>query len=176
MSRIDDVMFKFSRIRGASIGRGPDHPTDPDARPKSRIAHFLEAYPRLADDLGYVEFLQKFAGASIQNDDVSQIIDILGFGDASTDMEEVDGPIVDKDGFLMIAEAVYHIREDGRNVDTLQHAFAFDVTGTRPSGVYHSLSSSRLPDEDFHHAFESFAAWLEHLVDHGGWLDPPGAG
>lgn len=174
MSRIDDVMSRFSAIPGSSVGRGPRHPTNPDPDVGLRIARFLEAYPLLRRDAGYVEFLEKYAGASIENDDFSQIVDILGFTDASTDIEEMDGPVVDSDGFLMVAEAVYHLREGGRNTGTLQHAFAYDVTGDRAEGLYHSLVSTERLEPAFVYALDSFEALLDDVVVREGWMDPPG--
>jgi len=174
MSRIDDAIARFSSIVGSSVGHGPRHPTEPDPGADQRIESFLETYPALRRDAGYIEFLEKYAGASIENDDLSQIVDILGFSDASTDIEELDGPIVDSEGFLMIAEAVYHMRNGKRTTGTLQHAFAFDVTGDRAEGVYHSLVSAQHLAPAFTLAFESFEAWLTDLVGREGWLDPPG--
>jgi hypothetical protein len=174
MSRIDDAMSRFSAIRGSSVGHGPRHPADPDTEIAPRIERFLETYPALRDDASYVEFLEKYAGASIENDDFSQIVDILGFTEASTDIEEMDGPIVDSQGFLMVAEAVYHLREGARTTDTLQHAFAYDMTGGRPKGLYYSLVTTQHLEPAFTHEFENFEAWLDDLVAREGWLDPPG--
>jgi len=174
MSRIDDAMSIFATISGASVGRGPRHPTEPDPEIELRIGRFLETYPALLADADYVEFLEKYAGASIENDDFSQIVDILGFTEASTDIEEMDGPIVDSNGFLMVAEAVYHLREGERTTGTLQHAFAYNVTGDHPKGLYHSLVSQQRPEPSFTFAFENFVAWLDDLVAREGWLEPPG--
>lgn len=174
MSRVEEAMSEFSRIDGSTVGHGPRHPSEPDPRPGVRIVRFLDEYPALRHDKSYVEFLEKYAGASIENEDFSQIVDILGFTEASTDIEEMDGPIVDRNGFLMIAEAIYHLRENGRNVGTLEHAFAYDVTDQRPSGIYHSLVSEQNPLPEFRVAFSSFDAWLEDLVAREGWLEPPG--
>ncbi|MFI7742534.1 hypothetical protein [Kocuria rhizosphaericola] len=174
MSRIDDLMTRFADVRGSSIGRGPLHPTSPDPGPGPRIARFLDTYPRLRRDAGYVEFLQKYAGASIENEDLSQIVDILGFSDASTDMEELDGPVVDRNGFLMIGEAVYHLRDGIRNVGTLEHAFAYQVADEQARGLFHSLVSEKHPTPAFSFAFPSFENWLEDLIARDGWLEPPG--
>lgn len=174
MSRIDDAMSQFAIIPGSSVGRGPRHRLEPNPGLEPRITRFLKTYPLLRRDDGYVEFLERYAGASIENDDFSQIVDILGFTDASTDIEEMDGPMVDAEGFLMVAEAIYHLREGDRTTGTLQHAFAYDMTGTRPEGLYHSLVSAEHPTPAFAYAFEGFQAWLEDVVAREGWLDPPG--
>lgn len=174
MSGVDRAISMFAALPGSSVGRGPRHPTEPSPDQAQRIARFLATYPTLRGDAGYIEFLEKYAGASIENEDFSQIVDILGFTDASTDIEDMDGPIVDNDGFLMIAEAVYHLRKGNRTFDTLQHAFAFDVTGERSGGLYRSLVSGQRPEPDFKRAYESFAAWLDEVVSLQGWLEPPG--
>lgn len=174
MSPIDEAVSRFAALPGTSVGRGPRHPSDPNSDVELRVSEFLEAYPTLRGDPAYVEFLEKYAGASIENEDMSQIVDVLGFTDASTDIEEMDGPIVDSKGFLMVAEAVYHVREDGRTTSTLQHAFAYDVTGQRPPGIYWSLVSSDQLEPSFTKAFDGFEAWLEEIVACEGWLEPPG--
>lgn len=174
MSRIDEAVSHFAALPGASVGHGPHHPTEPDVDVGLRVDEFLKAHPTLRRDPGYVEFLDKYAGAGIENDDVSQIVDVLGFTDVSTDMEEMDGPVVDDEGFLMVAEAVYHLRDDGRTTSTLQHAFAYDVTGERPPGIYRSLVTSDQLEPNFAWAFDNFEAWLEEIVACEGWLEPPG--
>jgi hypothetical protein len=174
VSHIDDAMARFAVLDGSSVGRGPRHPTEPNPEPGLRIEQFLSAYPALRNDAGYVQFLEKYAGASIENEDGSQIVDILGFTEASTDIDEADGPVVDSDGFLMVAEAIYHVRDGNRTRETVQHAFAYDVTGDRPGGIYHSLVSTQQLQPSFAHAFDTFEAWLDDVIDREGWLDPPG--
>jgi hypothetical protein len=118
-----------------------------------------------------VEFIEKYAGASIENDDRSQLVEILGFSDASMDIEELDSPVVDTHGFLMIADAVYHVREGERTIDTRQHAFAQDASGERLPGIYHSVVSGKNPEPAFKYAFARFDELLEEMVAREGWLD-----
>jgi hypothetical protein len=120
-----------------------------------------------------VEFLEKYAGASVENDEATQLVDILGFTDASTDIEEMDGPIVDESGFLVIADAVYQLRDGKSTIETLEHAFSYRLRGDTRD-IFHSLVSSANLNVSYSAAFDSFEAWLEDLVVREAWLDPPG--
>lgn len=174
MTRLDEVIAQFERVPGARVGHGPRHLLEPNPESAPRLREFLDAYPALVADAGYVEFLEKYAGASIQNAALTQLIDLPGFSDASPDILEMDGPMVDDDGFLVVAQAVYHVDEDGRAVDTLQHDIAFDTTGRREPGLYHSFTSGEMLVPRFERQHHDFTSWLEALVKVGGWLSPPG--
>lgn len=173
---IDSLMADLARIPGARIGRGPRHPSQPDATAGEKLREFLAEYPAVRTDPGYVEFLECYGGAYLENEDVSQIVDILGFTDASTQMYEMDGPIVDEDGFLLFAQCVYHIEVDGRLVDTQEYDFAFDVTGGRESGVYGLFSARAVRDNRFEWHSDDFLSWLAQLVRTGGRFPTPGTG
>lgn len=175
MSRIDSAIARFAELPGASVGRGPRHPTEPDSSAASRIEEFLDTYPALLNDPEYVEFLEKYAGASVVNEAASQLVDVLGFTDASLDLEEdFDAAVVDEDGFLMVATAIYHLMDNGATTETLQHGFAYNVVDEGPFHLYQAYSSDARLGQEYTPAYSSFADWLEQLVAHEGWFDPPG--
>ncbi len=174
MTRLDDMIDRFRRIPGARVGHGPRHPVQPNPSSAQRQREFLDTYWAVSSDAGYFEFLEKYAGASIRNDAATQIVDLLGFSDASPDIVELDGPVVDDDGFLIIAQATYHVDEAGREVDAVQHDIALDATGQRKPGIYHSFASRERPVPRFAWQHFDFTSWLDELVVFGGWLSPPG--
>src|SRR5437763_76796 len=47
----------------AAIGRGPEHPFQPDADLADQTRHWLELHPFLWRDAGYVAFLRRYSGA-----------------------------------------------------------------------------------------------------------------
>ncbi|MEV4759057.1 hypothetical protein AB0J86_28725 [Micromonospora sp. NPDC049559] len=170
---IDSVMDRFCRIPGARAGRGPRHPRDPDPAPAARLTEFLDTYPSLRSDRGYVAFLERYGGAAIEGGDDRPLVDVLGFSDASTGLLEMDGPVVDDDGFLLFAQYVHHRIEGGKLLDTEEQDFAFDTTGERKPGVYRLFSSRRVSDDDFDWYAEDFLSWLDRLVRQDGILPRP---
>lgn len=166
-------MDRFCRIPGATAGRGPQHPSDPDPTSAPQLAKFLEMYPTLRSDQGYVAFLERYCGASIDGGDDRPLVDVLGFSDASTGLLEMDGPVVDDDNFLLFAQYVHHRIEDGKLIDTEEQDFAFDTTGARRPGVYRLFSSRRASDEHFEWHTEDFLSWLDRLARQDGILPSP---
>jgi hypothetical protein len=170
---IDELMTRFGRLPRARVGRGPLHPTAPDPSIAPRIDEFFRTYPMAARDSGYVEFQERYAGASIEDPDEDQIDDIFGFTDASTDLIDMDGPIVDEDGFLVFAQCIFHVVSDGKLVDMYEYDFAFDTTGDRDKGVYRSYATLRTHGRPFDWHTEDFLTWLDELVASGGRYPRP---
>jgi hypothetical protein len=171
MTELDDAMARFAELPGAEIGRGPRHPSHPDETRAEEIEAFLNRYPRLRQDPSYVEFLEKYAGASLEIAE-GPLLEVLGFSDASTEMEEMDGPIVSEQGFLLIAEAIYHRRVDGQTLATTEKAFAYDVTGIRGSGLFCSVVTGKSVDVRYSPSYVNFHAWLQDVIATKGWLTP----
>jgi hypothetical protein len=170
---IDDLVTRFGRLPRARVGRGPLHPTDPDTSIAPRIDEFFRAYPAAARDDGYVEFQEKYAGASLEDPDEDQIDDIFGFTDASTDMMDMDGPIVDEDGFLVFAQCIFHVISDGKLVDMYEYDFAFDTSGDRDKGVYRSYAALHTRGSSYQRCAADFRSWLEELIAGGGRYPRP---
>ncbi|HXM58416.1 MAG TPA: hypothetical protein VOB72_23655 [Candidatus Dormibacteraeota bacterium] len=169
---IDALVDRLSRLPGAQVGRGPRHPRSPDAAVAPRLDTFLSEHPTLRDDAGYIEFQEKYAGAMIQHPGRRQIVDILGFSDASTDMQEMEGPVVDDDGFLVFAECIHHITVDGRLEEVHEQAFAFSVVSGRRPGIYRLVSTMADQSGEYRWYTDDFTVWLRDLVDNDGWSTP----
>jgi hypothetical protein len=174
VTHLDETMRRFGELPGSSIGRGPQHPVNPDPDVAPQVEQFFQDYPALRNDPEYVEFMEKYAGAGLVNEASTQLIDILGFTDAAMEMDAMDGEIVDDQGFLMIADVVYHLRDEGRNLGTIEHSFAYSLAGARPAGIYHSVVTREDPTVTYARSHERFGLWLEDLVSRAGWFDPPG--
>jgi hypothetical protein len=127
-------------------------------------------------DPGYVEFLLSYAGASLLDSSHYLFVDILGFTHASTHFFElahcleVEGPVVEEDGFLIFATAVYHRGEQKGRPETIEFDFAFDVSGERPPVVYRYDAVTGHDPTPFHPVAADFVSWLADLVDRRGVL------
>lgn len=170
---IDEVVSRLEHIPGARAGRGPRHPESPALFLEDQLVQFLDTYPVLHHDAGYIEFLEKYAGAMIKNSDETQIVDLLGFSDVSTGMLEMDGPVVDENGFLLFAQCVFHIIVEGRLVDMYEYDFAFDASGGRRPGVYRCSTTLRSQGEPYLWYADGFCSWLVELVDQDGRYERP---
>lgn len=168
---IDDAMATFERIPGAVVGFGPKHPTRPNQEIAHRVAAFLDDYPALRGYPCYVEFLEKYAGARIDQQENSVLVYLFGLADVSFDLVADEGDVV-TDGFLQFAQGVY--REDVHDVMTIyQYDFAFDVSGARDRGVYRSALRASGDVHGYTWYTADFSSWLDELVAKGGVYEPP---
>ena len=163
---IAEVVARFVEIPGAVVGRGPAHSDSPDYGVGAEVGTFLDSYPALRRDRGYVEFLELYSGARIEPGDGSIAANILGFGDVSINMTELDAPVVE-DGFIVFAICVYHDHRDGQ-LDSYEYDFAFDVSGDRKPGVYRCFAAAQALEEPMTWYVENFTEWLTGLVEKGG--------
>ena len=166
---IDELIRRLGLLPGAIVGRGPCHPTSPDSTIKARLGEFYENFPSVRRDNGYVEFQEKYAGATVDDPRRGMYLDILGFSDASTDIMELEEPVVDPDGFVLFAECLYHGTIDDAS-DMYEHDLAFNV---RSQGVYCKTSTINTRSHGYRSHTDNFAAWLRNLTDCDGWYPRP---
>jgi hypothetical protein len=100
------------------------------------IEAFLNEYPFLRQDQGYVDFLESYAGAWVAWPNNDLVIDLFGFTQVSTHIVKEDGYIVDPTGFLTICDGMVRLREGGFREGVIGQGFAFDATGERKWGIY----------------------------------------
>jgi hypothetical protein len=168
---IDDVVVRLSRVPGAVVGYGPGHPEHPNTAIEAVVRSFLDDYPLLRRDSGYVDFIQKYAGARIERAEDAVAVNIFGFADVSLDMMETEGELV-YDGFLEFAQGIY--QEDPEKIATsYQYDFAFDVSGVREPGVYRAHSTMTISGRPFTWYRADFLSWLDELVERSGVYEPP---
>ncbi|WP_146160468.1 hypothetical protein [Desmospora activa] len=168
---IDDLFNQLGSIPGAKTGKGPRHPTQPANEIQKSIDDFLLSYPALRNDPGYVDFLEKYAGAYIENEDQTQIVDILGFSNVSTHIIDMEGPVVNEHGFLIFAQCIYSSIHDGKLTDSYEHDFAFSVTGAE--GIYWISTTLHTQNQPFIFYAENFLQWLRNLISAGGIFERP---
>ena len=161
MTTVDDLDRHLSALRALGtleLGRGPRHPAAPRPELAVGIAAFLEHYPFLRRDPGYVEFLERYAGAVLTREKDMFSVGIYGF-DEDVAMHIVSGPgDIVENGFLTIADVVIPNEPDkpfSENVDG--YGVAFDATGARRRGVHRTRG-----DEGAWIA-ETFIDWLRLL-------------
>jgi hypothetical protein len=158
---IHRLVQQFLLLEGASVGIGPKHPITPNSPSASEVEVFLNDYSFLRRDQGYVDFLESYAGGHLTPSDHRLGIDIFGFDNQSSHIINLEGAIVDEQGFLTICDGYIHILENkSTNVKPL--SFAFDASGKRRWGIYY-------PTEERWYC-ESFMAWFELLVTRKGRL------
>jgi hypothetical protein len=170
---IDDLIVRLSAVPGARVGHGPRHPSSADLSVGPRVREFFEKFPALTSDRAYVEFQQKYAGASINNEERQQIDDIFGFTDASTNIIEMEGPIVDDNGFVVFAQCIFHQVVDGKLLDMYEYDFAFNVSGKLDPGIYRNYATLRTEPTAFTSCVSDFHSWLEGLVARNGYYERP---
>jgi hypothetical protein len=160
-------MEKFLSLEGAKVGRGPRHPVSPHPSLDNEITAFLDQYPFLKRDQGYLDFLECYAGAWIMSDNL--VIDIFGFTDVSSHILELEGPVVDTDGYLTICDGEFRAKSLTEKDVTEQLGCGFDATGTRKWGLYRNRGY-RSGELGIYWYCETFLEWLEALVDAKGKL------
>lgn len=167
---IEESVARLEGLAGAVVGFGPKHPVRPNPSIDGRIRSFLSEYPELRRDSCYIEFLEKYAGARLENEDYSQIVNIFGFADVSIDMMETDDAPLVTDGYLPFAQCVYHMDTEVQ-VDTYEYYFALDVTGAREPGVYRMYSDMHSGESPFSWYCSDFCTWLAEFVEKDGFYE-----
>lgn len=170
--KLDDLVERLGRLPGAYIGRGPSHPTEPRPELRNKAADFFDSYPFLHQDRGYSEFLERYSGA-IVNDPANDIgIDIMGFDPGVANLINTEGPIVDSNGYLLIAMCSYGEVTDGK-LATWEYDFAFDATGARREGIYILTAAGGKPLGGFEWHAKNFEEWVTELVEKSGRYERP---
>lgn len=158
---LQELMQQFSTIEGAFIGQGSYHSSYPNQALLGEIDDFLQRFPFLRDDQGYIDFLSLYAGAGISQEP-TLMVDICGFTTEGIHIVKDDGEPLDKQGFFTFCLTYL---DNEREID-----FSFDATGHRERGVYRAIADSR-GTGDYAWFCPSFLIWLERLIQHQGRLD-----
>jgi hypothetical protein len=155
---IHTVMARFAELEGAVVGVGPRKSSHPNTEIQGKIDFFLNSYPFLHQDRGYIDFLEFYAGAHVLRGDYEVAIDIFGFLDISTHMLDYEDPIVDEDGFLTFSLAIL---QENRHL-----AFGFDATQHRTWGVYRAVVDENGASYVWY--CDTFLEWLNQIVQKDG--------
>ncbi len=168
---IDVLMKRFADLGNGEIGRGPRHPIAPNAALAPLVEAFLKDYPELRQDKGYVDFLEKYGGASILWPHGDLLVDIFGFSGTSTNLLEFYGQIVDKQGYLWFCSEVIRVRPGyDTRLTTRGLQFAFDHTHQRRWGIYRGIDNEDSTQRNFEWYCDTFLDWLNLLIEYKGNL------
>jgi len=167
---IHEVVKGFQALGYVTLGAGPKHPK---GNPKTQleIDAFLKQYPTIAQDQGFVEFLEYYSAAAVDWPNEQLTIEVYGFSpDITLEIARPEEPLEDHNGFFRFAEILITPGPDGEQ--SIASTYAMDVTGTRAAGIYHKLSvwseDSRMMDYGWH--CDNFLVWLSRVVRAGGRL------
>ncbi|WP_225847553.1 hypothetical protein [Streptomyces sp. HPF1205] len=170
---IDELVIALGALPGAEVGRGPWSQEEPDEEQRKEIEDFLSLYPRLRQDAGYVDFLKRYSGAVIADEKRGQYVDIFGFGEVSSHILEIEGDVVDEEGYLVFAQCMYHDIRDGALLDSFEYDFAYNVKERQEPGVYCCRSTLGDRSQPFVRYADDFSSWLGELVAARGWFRAP---
>ncbi len=165
---LHDLVRQLGELGVVETGHGPRHPVHPSDVHAAEIAAFLDRYPLVRRDPGYVDFLEAYAGLLLWREQDFLSLSIYGFDpDVSLHLTEGEGDTVTEDRFLTFADAAVPAELGTFSPgDPQGAAFGFDASGERPWGVYRCLGDT--PYELF---CPDFITWLSTLVEQrGAWL------
>lgn len=167
---IHSLMKEFSKLEGAEIGRGPKHPSSPDPNLAQETEAFLNEYPFLRQDQGYVDFLESYAGAWVMWPNNELIIDLFGFTEVSRNIANPDNVcVVDENGFLIVYDGMVRLVDGGFREGVIGQGFAFDATGERKWGIYRYVFVSGVEVARYWYC-ETFLQALAALIETRGKL------
>jgi hypothetical protein len=162
---LDALVAAFAAIPTAQVGCGPRHPHAPELDIQPELNEFLSAHLFLRQDVGYVQFLERYCGASVRDNERRVVLDISGLSGVSLDLTATPAEFVDDYGFGTFASAEYRWPVPGEKVFRRRHAyFAFDATQKRLPGVYQCVQNGTEPPTAWAWASPSFLDWLNAVI------------
>ena len=114
------------------------------------VAGFLDMYPFVRRDQGYVDFLSHYGGALVGDEYDAISLGIYGFSDQFGPYL-LEPPVIDDEGFLTFADLLVTIESEQGDEEEVEMAFSFDATGMRRWGVYRRFIDE--PDYWYAHTF-----------------------
>lgn len=165
-TELDLLLARLESFGHLKLGDGPEHPARPNRQLGPELARFLEQYPFVTRDDGYVQFLARYGGAVFWRDQDALSLGLFGFyPDLALHLTKGPGDIIES-GCLTFCDLVIPPRGNPFAADALGLGFGFEATGTRPWGVY------RLDGHgDAQWFCASFLGWLRRFADCEGRLD-----
>jgi hypothetical protein len=161
---LDGLLLELPNIGYLQLGRGAMHPTNPNPNAGIAMNDFLRRFPIPRRDLGFIEFWQKYAGASFESFSGRHFIAIYGFDQVSMLIEEF------ADAWEVIENGVLYFADVLDTTNSRQIFFGFEATAQRPWGIYRVWHT----DEQTHTSWccETFSDWLRWVVKNDGhWME-----
>lgn len=131
----------------------------PDTRIAREVEEFLDRYPFLRRDPGYVAFLQCYAGAGLTSQGELRSLDIYGFSDEVTlHITRGEGDVVEN-GLLTFADLLLRLDPGhGAQVKSVGCGFGFPESSDARWGVY------RITEDRSEWYCETFCEWLRQAI------------
>ncbi len=165
-SELHTLLVRMQGLGHLKLGHGPKHPEAPEPRLTGDIAAFLERYPFVCRDEGYVQFLSEYAGGVFWRDQDALSLGLFGFyPDLSIHLTKGPGETIEH-GYLTFCDLVIPPRSEPFAPDARGLGFGFDATGTRRAGVHRLWGEGRAD-----YFCETFLEWLRLFIEHEGRLD-----
>jgi hypothetical protein len=152
-------MQQLAALDGATVGRGPKHPTAPDPAISKHLTDFIRRHPFLRANRSYLAFLECYGGASLIRRGGADSLDISGFHGFGLDLEDDAPPAYHRGWFTFSVFAEGDDRRTG--CSAMSGGFDFKVE----SWAVYLLKADGPRRRLF---APSFLAWLEELVRHRG--------
>jgi hypothetical protein len=128
------------------------------------VTGFLDMYPFVKRDQGYVDFLSHYGGALVGDEYDTISLGIYGFSDEFGPYL-LEPPVIDDEGFFTFADLLVTIETEEGDEEEVGMAFSFDATGMRRWGVYR-----RFIDESDYWYAHTFVELLENIRERNGGL------
>jgi hypothetical protein len=164
---IHQLITKVHKVGKVKTGRGPKHPQCSNQELDQEITDFLNSYPFLRQDQGYIDFLESYAGLLVYRNSDFFSLGIYGFDeDVSLHLVKGEGELIDEAGMLTFADLTIPVQEGDQSADNLIGiGFGFDTTQQRTWGVYRCID-----EQPYHWYCATFLELLERILNHKGRL------
>jgi hypothetical protein len=162
-TRLADLLRRFRDLcPEAATDLGP---LDRDARLELRdvLNAWLDHYPFLQNDAGYLAFLRRCSAACAFADERNVRIEVAGVLAFEEQLATFGFP-TREDGWYCLGWSAVYLGAIGDLDNAIYHGYAFDATGTRPWGVYHRSGMSGRPRSDYRLMAASFLDFLDLLI------------
>jgi hypothetical protein len=174
---LDSLVHRFAQL-GSSvrIGRGPEHPAEPDDKLAQQTVRWLNAHAFLQRDQGYVTFLKRYSGLEADEKKAGFGIAISGFSGFGGFLHELGPGKFDDQNPCVTPEGFYPFANTGGRVDagpfrgSVLIAFSFDATERRKWGIYREIWPRNGTKVEYHWYCETFLEWLENSIRLKGML------
>lgn len=163
MLELDQLIKRIAGWENAKVGFGPYHPEKPRADAREPLDGFLSRHSELSDR-DFLQFLRTYDSLIFEPDcerpdemDYRRVM-IYGLYDIQTDEFQL------VEGSFYFAHAEQQIRPQSPGV--LHAAFLFDISGSRPPGIYRGICCDESGPFNFFCA--SFLEWLNLVYETNG--------
>lgn len=166
---LDEVVNRFGQLEGAEVGHGYLHSTSPNLDLKDITEDFIAHHPYLHQDPDYIAFLRRYAGTSLDREDMQWHVLVYGFHFDWMPFIFLDEAheFPSRDGYFIFCETTI-IRSDVKNA--LGAHYAFDSTGKLKPGVYQRVQWRHADELRYEWYCGSFVEWFDDLVKQEGIL------